>query len=103
MPTTPEPVSQPDLNAISNDLAALKRDFAALLTDLRDGPLSSARAAVQQKAGQIGDRAADLYGQASAQAGKSVDLIAHEIEERPLTTLLLAFSVGFIASRLLSR
>ena len=53
MPTTPEPVSQPDLNAISNDLAALRRDFAALLTDLRDGPLSSARAAAQQKAGQI--------------------------------------------------
>lgn len=89
MPTTPETASQPDLNAILNDLAALKRDFTALLTDLRDGGPSSAGAAAQQNAGQIVDTAADF--------------IAHEMKARPLTTLLLAFSVGFIASRLLSR
>ena len=36
-------------------------------------------------------------------AARGAKVLVQEIEERPLTTLLLAFSIGFIASRLLSR
>ena len=103
MPATTDPVATQELSTIANDLATLKRDFASLLADLRSGPLSSARAAAQGAAEQVGSKAADLYGQASAQAGKGADAIIHEIEERPLATLLVAFSVGFVVSRLLSR
>ncbi len=103
MPGTTKSASPKDMDTIAKDLAALRRDFAALIADLRDGPLSNAKAAAQEAAGQLGGKAADLYGQASERAGKGADVIVREIEERPLTTLLLAFSVGFIASRLLSR
>ena len=95
--------TQQDLNTISSDLSALKRDFATLLHDLRFGPLTNAKTAMQDRAGQLGNRAADLYGQASGQASKGADRIAGQVTDRPLVTLLAAFSVGFIASRLLPR
>jgi ElaB/YqjD/DUF883 family membrane-anchored ribosome-binding protein len=105
---------QQDLNTISKDLSALKRDFANLLYDLRSGPLTSAKNAAQDRAEQLSGRAADLYGQASGrasdlygqasdQANKGADMVAQQVGDRPLVTLLMAFSVGFIASRLLPR
>jgi ElaB/YqjD/DUF883 family membrane-anchored ribosome-binding protein len=103
MSATTDPSSPKSLDTISSDLAALRRDFATLLADLRAGPLTSAKTSAQQAAEQLSGRASDLYGQASAQAEKSAEAIAREVEERPLTTLVLAFSVGFIASRLLAR
>ncbi len=103
MPAPTEPANPSDLNAISNDLATLKRDFATLLADLRDGPLSRARTAAQQRAQELGGKAADLYDQASSRAGQGADVVAQQVGDRPLSTLLLAFSVGFIASRLLAR
>lgn len=103
MSATTNPESPKSLDAISSDLAALRRDFAALIADLKAGPLDSAKASAQQAAEQLSGRASELYGQASAKAERSAEVIAREIEERPLTTLLIAFSVGFIASRLLLR
>ena len=99
MANTTDTVTAPALDAITNDLAALKRDFAALLADLRAAPTANMTAAAEQ----LTNKAANLCGDASAQAEKGVKLVAQEIEARPLTSLLLAFSVGFIASRLLSR
>ncbi len=99
MPTTTDPEAPKTLDAIASDLAALKRDLAALLADLKDTAPGNVRAAAEQLSG----RAADIYGQASAQAGRGAKALAQEIDERPLTTLLLAFSIGFIASRLLAR
>ena len=103
MPTTTDPEAPKTLDAIASDLAALKRDLAALLADLKDTAPGNVRAAAQQAAEQLSGRAADIYGQASAQAGRGAKALAQEIDDRPLTTLLLAFSIGFIASRLLSR
>ena len=66
MPTS---APEPDLATIADDLAALKKDFAAICADL------------------------DSEGARS---------VVREIEERPLTALLVAFAVGFVASQLLS-
>lgn len=77
-----------DVDAIAADLAALKRDMAALLANLRD-----------KSAG----RAGDILERATAQAEAGAKTLAKEVEERPLTALLVAFAVGFVASRLLSR
>jgi ElaB/YqjD/DUF883 family membrane-anchored ribosome-binding protein len=95
--------TQQDLNTISSDLSALKRDFSNLLYDLRSGPLTNARNAAQDRASQLSNRAADLYGQASDQASQGVDRVAQQVGDRPVVSLLMAFSVGFIASRLLPR
>ena len=103
MPTTNDTEAPKPQDAIAADLAALKRDFASLLSTLKATQPAQAKEAVQHAAEQLTGKAADIYGQATAQAGRGAKVLAQEIEERPLTTLLLAFSIGFIASRLLSR
>ena len=103
MPVAPGEHTPTDLESIANDLAALKQDFATLIADLRAGTVGRAKTAAHDAAEQLGDRAANLYSQAAAQAEKGARVLAQEIDERPLTTLLVAFAVGFVASRLLSR
>ena len=103
MSNTNESEAPKALDAIANDLAALKRDFTALIAEFKANSFDQAKETAQQAAEQLSDKAADIYGQATAKAGRGAQALAHEIEERPLTTLLLAFSVGFIASRLMSR
>ena len=103
-----------DMTEISDDIAALRRDFSNLLSHLRTGPINNARAAAQGAAEHFSGRAADVYGQASSQAGrmydqassragKGAEAVAERVEQSPLTTLLMAFSVGFVASWWLSR
>ena len=44
-----------------------------------------------------------LYGKLASQGSESLDAITHHVEEKPLASLLIAFGVGFIAARILSR
>jgi ElaB/YqjD/DUF883 family membrane-anchored ribosome-binding protein len=92
-----------DLDSISRDLAALKQDFATLISDIRSGTLTRAKTAAYDAAEHMAERATDLYGQAAVQAEKGAKALSHEVEQHPLTTLMVAFAVGFVASRLLSR
>jgi hypothetical protein len=68
----------PDLGSILNDIASLKRDFAALAHHLKDGTLPT-------------------RGQCSIKA------ISRQVEEQPVLSMLIAFAAGFIGSQLLSR
>jgi ElaB/YqjD/DUF883 family membrane-anchored ribosome-binding protein len=103
MPTTSQAKPAPDLESIANDLATLKEDFATLLADLRAGTVGRARTMAHDTVEQIADKANSLYGQATAQANAGVKALSLEVEERPLTALMTAFAIGFVASRLLSR
>jgi hypothetical protein len=73
--------ANPDLQAILNDVAALKSDLAALVRGMKNG----------------------VYENLAAQGERSVKAIGRHVEEQPVMSLLLAFAVGFIGSRLLSR
>ena len=93
----------PDLDSIASDLAALKQDFATLIADLRANSTGRATAAAHEAAERVSDTASNLYGQATARAEASAKALANEVDERPLTALLVAFAVGFVASRILTR
>lgn len=103
MSTTSQAKPTPDLESIANDLAALKQDFATLIADLRASTTHRASAIAYDAAERISDKASSLYGQATAQAEAGAKALANEVDERPLTALLVAFAVGFVASRVLSR
>jgi hypothetical protein len=90
---------KPDIEAITDDIAALKRDLAALVEDVKRGAISSATGA----AAQFGDEAADIYSQLAAQGARSARILARQVEEQPVVSLLIAFAIGFLGSRLLSR
>jgi ElaB/YqjD/DUF883 family membrane-anchored ribosome-binding protein len=92
----------PDIGDVMRDIASLKQDLANLTRSLSreaTAQLAPARDAL----GQFGDDAAKLGGTLNAQGSRAVKAVALQVEERPLTSLLVAFAVGFIGSRLLPR
>lgn len=99
----PETETSVDFDAIVNDLAALRQDFADLMSQMKSGALKGANGAAEDILGQLGDRASHLYDSVTAQGVRSVKAVSRQVEERPVVSLLVAFGVGFIASRLLSR
>ena len=92
-----------DFDAIIRDVAALRQDFADLMSQMKSGAFKGANEAAENILGQLGDKANHLYDNVSAQGQRSVKAIGRQVEERPVVSLLIAFGVGFVASRLLSR
>lgn len=92
-----------DFAAVVEDLAALRRDFSALMSQMKSGAYDGASDAAEKVLGQLGDKANHLYDSVAAQGERSAKAIGRQIEEQPVMTLLIAFGVGLIASRLLSR
>ena len=92
-----------DFDAVVEDLAALRRDFAALIGQLKSGAFKGANNAAENVLGELGDRANRLYDSVAAQGQRSAKAIGHQIEEQPVMSLLVAFGVGFVASRMLIR
>jgi ElaB/YqjD/DUF883 family membrane-anchored ribosome-binding protein len=97
---TPNTEASPDLAAIMTEVAMLKRDLAALNRDLK-GNGSNAVACARSAVGQFRDDALRLYGNVTAQGERSVKAIGRRVEERPVASLLIAFAVGFLGSRIL--
>jgi ElaB/YqjD/DUF883 family membrane-anchored ribosome-binding protein len=91
-----------DLQAIMNDVAALKRDLAVLVrgtkTDASED-VACARSAIRH----LGDEVLRVYENLATQGERSVKAVGRQVGEQPLMSLLVAFSVGFLGSRLLSR
>ena len=81
-----------DLDSIVKDVAALKTDIGKLMEHVKD----DAAATVNGHAGRI-------YGSLAAEGERSAATIARKVEERPFASLLIAFAVGFIGSRMLAR
>jgi len=81
-----------DIEKIRGDIASLKDDLARLVKGLA----SNAK-------GEISEESRRLYAKLSEQSERSAKLLAREVEERPLATLLLAFGIGFIGGSLMRR
>ena len=85
-----------DLEAIREDLAALKRDLAAAVETMR-GQASGSVAGLAQ---EISDQASALYREVTDRGSKATQALGSKVEEQPLTSVLLAFAVGYIVSRI---
>ena len=84
--------SATEFEKVQKDIAALRED----LTRLVKGLAADAKSDVSEETRR-------LYAKLSDQGQRSAKAIAHEIEERPLMMLLLAFGIGFIGGSLLRR
>ena len=94
--------ASPDLQTIVSDVAALKRDLASLVRKVRtdvSGDVARARGA----AGHLGGEASRVYETAASRGERSVRAIGRQVEKRPVVSLLVAFAIGVIGSRMLSR
>jgi len=88
-----------DYKAIVADLARLRSDMTRLANHLASGSVSAANAAQTQLTAEANRlmAAANTAGRSTA---KSVEA---QLGAHPARTVLLAFALGFISSRLLSR
>jgi ElaB/YqjD/DUF883 family membrane-anchored ribosome-binding protein len=103
MSTTQNDAQKADFDAIATDLAMLKRDVAALMSQLKSGAVRGAKEAAENTLDELSDRASRLYDKLATEGERSAEAISRRVEEQPIASLLIAFGVGFIVSRLLSR
>ena len=92
-----------NFDTIVDDLGTLKRDLGRLMDQMKSGAVDGASEAAQNLLNQLNDRASDIYDNLSEQGERSIQAISRQVEERPITSLLIAFGAGMLVSRLLSR
>lgn len=90
-------------NRVAEDIAALKEDVAALIRQMKEIARREAGRVGQDAADTISERAADMYETVSETGRRSADRIGAHVEEKPVTSLLLAFAAGFVFSKILTR
>jgi len=92
-----------DLSEIGNDIASLRDNLATLMEHLKNGGIDTAKGATEDMVQRLSDETQRIYRNVRAGGQRSVDAISQRVEERPLTSLMIAFGLGMISSRLLSR
>ena len=93
------PIRQSDINALSADVERLKKDLAKALEHLKSGAVNSA----SDIAETVSDEAAALYEALHKRSDRAAKVLGKHVEEQPITSLLVAFAVGFLFSRLTAR
>jgi len=88
-----------DLDVIRDDIEALRKDLARLMEHVKSGAFQNIAGRVEE----MSDDARRLYSQALAEGERSAEALTRQVEERPLTSLLIAFGLGFLSSRLVLR
>jgi ElaB/YqjD/DUF883 family membrane-anchored ribosome-binding protein len=86
----------------SNELAKVKEELAALRKDLA-ALTESYKKTARDEADGLAARARTGAEQVGAKAREGVSAISEQIEERPLTSALVAFAAGLVIGRLLDR
>jgi ElaB/YqjD/DUF883 family membrane-anchored ribosome-binding protein len=95
-----------DYDQVLAELGALKKEFSDLMNMVK----STVRHDANSAAGAMGHSLDDARKMArrgidelESQASGSLKAIGHQVEERPIASLLIAFSLGAAASKLLLR
>jgi ElaB/YqjD/DUF883 family membrane-anchored ribosome-binding protein len=95
--------NQSDLSTIGDDVVLLKRDLSRLMDHLKNGTFDVAKESTQEVVERLSDETDRLYRSLTKQSGRSVKAISRQVEEQPLASLVVAFGIGLISGRLLSR
>lgn len=88
-----------DLNKVKEDVASLRES----LNDLSKQSAETARAQAESLHLRARENAERLASEASAKFREGTAAVTHEVEERPLTSVLIAFGVGLIVGKLFHR
>lgn len=100
-----EPQPEDDLAALKSDFENLKQDFSNIADTLKNFTASytdSAREKVNEGASQVRDKINEQAGQTTAAGKKLVDDLQEQVNQRPIATLLVAATVGFVLAKLLT-
>lgn len=81
-----------DLQKISSDIQALKDDLARLMAHIKTSATET-----------VSGEASRFYNNIASEGQRQAAALAQSVEDKPLTSVLVAFAVGFVAARVLSR
>ena len=95
-------ISKKDIDAVLEDVASLKHDLAKAIARFKDNAEDKVGGA-QDFVEEIKDELAGLYKDASKRGQKTVKSVSRKVEDQPVAALLIAFGIGFVLSRLISR
>jgi hypothetical protein len=96
---TRDSAAAPGLDKIVDDIAALRRDISALTSHLKTSAVAGAGEAIDE----IGGKAKQIYGNLADQGERSAKALGQHVKEQPLLSLVIAFALGLVSSRFLSR
>jgi ElaB/YqjD/DUF883 family membrane-anchored ribosome-binding protein len=88
-----------EIKGLIADLAALRADVSHLASHLKSSAVNAAEVA----AGQASAEATRLMDKVSDASKTSIGAVERQIDAHPLASLMLAFSLGFVGSRLLAK
>jgi ElaB/YqjD/DUF883 family membrane-anchored ribosome-binding protein len=92
-----------DLDSLGDDVAVLKRDLSRLMEHMKNGSYDVATDSARDAVERLSNEADQLYRSLAKQGNRSIKAVSRQVEEQPLTSLLVAFGVGLISGRLLGR
>ncbi len=81
-----------DLDEIDEAVAGLKYDVSALADELGENATDAMRRTLRR----IEETASDLYEAIAEQGSRGKEAIERQLDERPWTSLLVAFGLGFL-------
>lgn len=81
-----------DLQKIVDDIQALKKDLARLMAHVKTGATET-----------VTEEASRLYDTVATEGQRQAAALARSVEEKPITSVLVAFAVGFLSGRILLR
>ncbi|MGH7078883.1 MAG: DUF883 family protein [Acetobacteraceae bacterium] len=98
--TVAEPgVLKAEFAKLREELATIREMLTATGSDMLAGSKAAARRRLSAVQGEVERLASDLQDQ----GGEMLERLDHKVQERPLTSLAVAFGVGLLAAQLLRR
>jgi ElaB/YqjD/DUF883 family membrane-anchored ribosome-binding protein len=95
-----------DIDALKKDLEQLRGDIGKLGGTLKSqaaGKASEAAQAVGDEVENLRAQLHDMLGRLESQGQEGMRRVGRQVEESPLTSLGIAFAVGFVIGRILDR
>lgn len=95
-----------DMQALKDDLRSLRSDVSNLMESLKGAASSKAKelgSTLKETSGQLSTQVKDVWGTAREKGGEVASDLETRIQERPLMSVLVAFGVGLLLSRILNR
>jgi hypothetical protein len=92
-----------DFEALVEDIATLKSDIAKVAVQLKNATVDTALDSAGDLAEQLSAEAGALYKDLNKRGKRAAKVLNTKMEDQPALSLLVAFALGFLASRLVLR
>ncbi|MBW6506873.1 MAG: hypothetical protein K0B00_09005 [Rhodobacteraceae bacterium] len=91
--------SSSEFKAMMADLASLRSDVAQLAVHVKSSTVNAAESAAEQ----VSAEATRLMGSVTEASKASAKAVERQVDLHPVASLMLAFGLGFVGSRLLTK